>query len=584
MAIWFTADGYTDKCKKSNGVYFVFNIRKEKDADRIILILKDEFNLKARKIFDDELYMRRVKHPEGVWRVLLGSVVLKRFLRDNIGTYSFNKHIPNWLMQHPDVRIVKAYLQGLFGGDGWLNKNRSGNSIGFCTTSKSLVVQLQMLLTRIGVFGRIYAREGGICTLSGNPAKKQYILYCQEKIMFDILGFAYKKIRPTKCYVDFDENFAVKVTGVEKKDYDGEVFNLSTETQTYLANNVVVHNCGLLHLVRGHSVVQSPEYWEIYNLAADAVTNFILAENGFMISKKVTSIIPDVYANNVQIKMENGSSLYTIEKIKEKTVEKVFHELCKNLPFKFINVHLVGGKGDKDGKGIKRFDMHGFGEGKEAGQKAEKEWKQRLINAITRAKSIGQLPSGLDRYVEKILEPKVRWQDILYRFVTEQMPHNYTYRYPHKRSEVLGYYIPSYVKEMLRVASFIDTSGSISSFAISEFKSENIGIARAFESVQIHIGYIDVKVHDVLEISNGNTDKIIDFVPKGGGGTDMRNVFTWLDRNLPDAELVVIFTDGYTPWPKPEQICQRKVLWLVNTNEKVPSGIGEVIRYDSEQL
>jgi predicted metal-dependent peptidase len=163
------------------------------------------------------------------------------------------------------------------------------------------------------------------------------------------------------------------------------------------------------------------------------------------------------------------------------------------------------------------------------------------------------------------------------------MPHDYTYRRPHKRSEALGYYVPNYVKEMLRVASFIDTSGSISQFAISEFRSENIGIARAFESVQIHIGYIDVKVHDVLEVTNGNIDKIINFVPKGGGGTDMRNIFTWLDRNLPDIELVVVFTDGYTPWPKPEQLSGRKVLWLVNTKEKVPSGIGEVIRYDSEE-
>jgi len=359
------------------------------------------------------------------------------------------------------------------------------------------------------------------------------------------------------------------------------MFGLNDDEKKLVLCHETLH-AGLLHLARGHSIVQSPEYWEIYNIAADAVTNFILSENGFIVSKKVSSIVPDVYGNNVAIKTEGGATLYTIEKIKEKTVEKVFHELCKNLPITYIKIHMVGAKdGSKDG--IKRFDIHGFGEGKEVAQKAEKEWKQRLINAVNRAKSIGKLPSGVDRYVDEILEPKIHWQDVLYRFITDQLPHDFTYRRPHKRSDILGYYMPSYVKECLKVASFIDTSGSISQKAIAEFKAENIGIARAFESVQIHIGYIDVQVHNVLEITNGNTDTIIDFVPKGGGGTDMRNVFTWLDRNLPDAELVIIFTDGFTPFVTAKDKGRRKILWVISEDgiKKAPSeAIGEFIYMD----
>ena len=360
------------------------------------------------------------------------------------------------------------------------------------------------------------------------------------------------------------------------------------EKKTVLCHETL--HAGLLHLARGHSVVQSPEYWDIYNLAADVVANFILAENGFMFTKKMTTIVPDTYHNVVHLKTENGAVIYSVKEVKKKSVENVFHELCKNLPIKHVNICLVGGKG-KDGQPtIKRFDQHSFGDSKEKSKATEKEWKQRLVNAISRARQIGKLPAGIDRYVEQILEPKIRWQDVLYRFITNEVPNNYTYRRPHKRSEILDFYMPSYLKENLEVACFIDTSCSISKEEIAEFKSENISIAKAFESVKMVLGYIDVKVHDVLEVSNGNISKIIDFVPKGGGGTDMRNVFPWLDKNMPFAKVVIIFTDGYTPWVEEKDLNGRHVLWIITKNgidiegnkngyhKKPSANIGEFIK------
>ena len=63
--------------------------------------------------------------------------------------------------------------------------------------------------------------------------------------------------------------------------------------------------------------------------------------------------------------------------------------------------------------------------------------------------------------------------------------------------------------------------------------------------------------------------------PKGGGGTDMREITKWCVDNAPDADACVIFTDGYTPYPE-EGEEEVPTLWVM-TGE--PYQIPDYITY-----
>jgi predicted metal-dependent peptidase len=59
--------------------------------------------------------------------------------------------------------------------------------------------------------------------------------------------------------------------------------------------------------------------------------------------------------------------------------------------------------------------------------------------------------------------------------------------------------------------------------------------------------------------------------PRGGGGTDMRNCIKYIAKHAPDTEVVVILTDGYTPFPTQSEVPARmKILWLI-----CPGGINQ---------
>ena len=342
-----------------------------------------------------------------------------------------------------------------------------------------------------------------------------------------------------------------------------------------------VLHLALLHIQRGVGKPHS----DIWNMAIDCQTNFILAKNGFTLPK--CSCVPDLYGNKVKIMSVDDQKVhYEVEDVENKTAEEIYNELLKKFPnLKNKKCYVCIGSGDddgKDGKGkpnFNGFDTH-FTEGvsKEEAQRAEQDWKQRLINASVRAKSIGSAPAGMGRLVDELLEPKVNWREKLYRFITNDMPNDFSFRRPHKRSQALGWYVPNYLKENLEVCVFIDTSGSIGEDELKEFKSENIGIAKAFESIRMTMGYCDAEIQGKpIEVVEGNQQAIMESQPKGGGGTDMRKIFKWIDKNKRDAKVVIVFTDGYTPWPKADELNGRHVLWII-TKDGIDIG-GKKDRY-----
>lgn len=63
-----------------------------------------------------------------------------------------HKFLPQWVM-NGRKEWAKAFLQGMFDGDGHVRKE--GKGVGYSTSSKKLATQLQLLLTNFGIIARI---------------------------------------------------------------------------------------------------------------------------------------------------------------------------------------------------------------------------------------------------------------------------------------------------------------------------------------------------------------------------------------------------------------------------------------------
>lgn len=90
------------------------------------------------------------------------------------------------------------------------------------------------------------------------------------------------------------------------------------------------------------------------------------------------------------------------------------------------------------------------------------------------------------------------------------------------------------------------------------------------------MGFFDTEVTPPISFESvSGLEKII---PYGGGGTDFTVIFDYVRyemRNLPAT--IIIFTDGYGPYPQEDDTLGIPVLWLIN-NENSNPPFGKVVR------
>lgn len=178
----------------------------------------------------------------------------------------------------------------------------------------------------------------------------------------------------------------------------------------------------------------------------------------------------------------------------------------------------------------------------------------------------GKLGHGMARDVEALLEPVVPWQDVLRDWLktTAKGEDLSTWRRPARRWLGQDMYMPSrYTESVERIVIGIDTSGSIGKEALRRALSEVAGACEMVSPQMVDVIYWDARVaaHEVYE---GERVRDIANVtkPKGGGGTDARAMFDFMDKRGIKADAVIMFTDGYTPWPK---TLPCPVLWCIST-------------------
>ncbi|MEJ2501080.1 MAG: VWA-like domain-containing protein, partial [Campylobacterales bacterium] len=107
---------------------------------------------------------------------------------------------------------------------------------------------------------------------------------------------------------------------------------------------------------------------------------------------------------------------------------------------------------------------------------------------------------------------------------------------------------------------------------LGAFTEEFKTIMTNFPSVQIELIIADARVHGHYTFQGGEK---LDFPLKGGGGTDYRPVFDYIDSELPMTTMLLYFTDGDGWFPRVPPAYD--VLWALSRPAKVPFGRGRVI-------
>lgn len=169
-----------------------------------------------------------------------------------------------------------------------------------------------------------------------------------------------------------------------------------------------------------------------------------------------------------------------------------------------------------------------------------------LVRAVIHAaKQRGNLPGGLEDMIDVYDDPRIPWQQQLARrlrgALTAAGAYDYTWSRPSRRQNPFVA-LPAVRAPQLRVDIVQDTSGSMAG-VIAAAQREVSGIARAAGTTPRLIE-CDAEVQRIRHTRSARSDL------KGWGGTDMRVGIEHALRQRPRPDVIIVLTDGYTPWPE----------------------------------
>ena len=109
----------------------------------------------------------------------------------------------------------------------------------------------------------------------------------------------------------------------------------------------------------------------------------------------------------------------------------------------------------------------------------------------------------------------------------------------------------------------VDTSGSIEYKDLQKYFGHLNALFEQCHPSMVTVVYCDCAVQKTEEFMPDEFPITAREVC-GGGGTDMREVCEWAQKNA-EADAVVIFTDGYTPVPRASEV-HLPLVWVCSTD------------------
>jgi len=180
------------------------------------------------------------------------------------------KGVPKTLFTAPREAVI-GYLQGLFTADGTVNVSCGGKSctVRLASSSRTLLADVQLLLSNLGIVSRIYQRRtrGEKLMPDGNGGMRMFGYAEQfeltlDKINRDVfaetIGFLTSakqgRVRAyiaSKSRASYREAFETEVLSVEYEGLEPVFDTTEPISHSVIANGVVAHQCGEIPLFPG---------------------------------------------------------------------------------------------------------------------------------------------------------------------------------------------------------------------------------------------------------------------------------------------------------------------------------------------
>lgn len=335
----------------------------------------------------------------------------------------------------------------------------------------------------------------------------------------------------------WDENIPTACTNGLEIRYNPEFFmSLTTDEQVFLLLHEAMH-VAYLHMERLQD--RNIRKW---NIATDHVINLQLIERGYkmpegaladpqykgMSSEQVYDLLNDSDANNTNVMLD-----------------------------------LESPPGDLPDGALQR------------------EVEDILIRASVQSKMAGNkpgtIPGDIEIFLDRLLNPKLPWHQILRKFFNNMSKNDYSWRRPNRRF-FPNHYLPGlWSEKVMDLAIAIDSSGSVSDEDFQQFVSETHTIIKSQNPDKITLIQFDYGLRSVDEVRS--TMDLMRVTFTGRGGTYINPVLDWARENKP--KVLLVFTDGefHTHYAEDPGM---PVIWLIHNNPFFAPPFGKVINYDLE--
>ena len=197
------------------------------------------------------------------------------------------------------------------------------------------------------------------------------------------------------------------------------------------------------------------------------------------------------------------------------------------------------------------------------------QWQQRLAGAAQQAQQAGKLSGVMKRLVEELLQPRLPWRNMLAHYMTAVARDDYSYARPSSRRGDPAIF-PSLKSYQINAVVALDVSGSVNDKELRDCLSE-INATKGQVRAAVTLLACDSEVVEGFprRFEPWEEATLPQAMP-GGGSTDFRPVFDWVQTQDQAPDILVYFTDaqGYFPKAPPNF----PVIWLVKGKSHVPWG------------
>ena len=371
---------------------------------------------------------------------------------------------------------------------------------------------------------------------------------------------------------------------------DGKYFYYNRNFIDALDQEELVFLCGheVEHCVYDHFGRRGDKQPLLWNIANDYVVNMDLVEGN--VGKKIQL---------VDICFDYKYQRWTSEEVYE-DLYKQAEEEGRIIDMSTLDVHLDMDDADDDkgaGGNVPGDDADQEGDandGKkgpvkytaEEKRNIKEQFKNATIQAA-KAAGAGNLPSGVKRLVDSLIQPQLSWRELLPQEIQSVIKSDYNFNTPSRKGIDQGIWMPGLDREdTIDIAMGIDTSGSMTNDMMIDILSETKGVMDQYSDFRIHLFCFDTEVHNPQVFTEHNMDEFLDYEPAGGGGTDFECCWNYFKEEGIVPKKFVMFTDGY-PWDSwgDENYCD--TLFIVHGGGyggKVPqSPFGVTVPYERKQ-